>query len=162
MKVSEYNKCVDIFSDNLYRFILKNYKDEDKSKDIVQEAFTRLWLKVEEVSFEKAKSYLFTTAYNLMIDMIRREKKQGRFDEVDQQLHAYHGNYSDLNEILHEACDKLPVIQKSAVLLRDYEGYSYEDIAQILNLSDSQVKVYIFRARKFLKSYLGSIENVLE
>ena len=162
MKVSEYNTCVDSFSDNLFRFIIKNYKDEEKSKDVVQESYARLWVKVEEVAFEKAKSYLFTTAYRIMIDMIRREKKQGTFDEVDPSQHMHTNSYSDLNEILHTALEKLPTIQKSAILLRDYEGYSYEDIGKILDLTESQVKVYLYRARKFLKSYLGSIEKVLE
>jgi len=55
----------------------------------------------------------------------------------------------------------LPEIQRSVVLLRDYEGYSYNEIAEITGLSESQVKVYIFRARTFLKNYIGSLEIVI-
>ena len=69
--------------------------------------------------------------------------------------------YSDLKEILNEALEKLPEIQKSVVLLRDYEGYNYTEIGEITGLKESQVKVYIFRARKFLKEYIGAMENVI-
>ncbi|MEA3444640.1 MAG: sigma factor-like helix-turn-helix DNA-binding protein, partial [Bacteroidota bacterium] len=51
--------------------------------------------------------------------------------------------------------------QRSVVVLRDYEGYSYKEIAEITELSESQVKVYIYRARLFLKNYIGSTEAVV-
>lgn len=161
MNVSEYNKCVDIFSDNLYRFILKNIRDTEKAKDVVQETFTRLWTKHENVEFSKAKSYVFTSGYHIMIDMIRKDKRSGDFNEVHENMHQTDRQYSDLNEILHEALDKLPEVQKSVILLRDYEGYSYDEISEITGLSESQVKVYIFRGRKFLKKYIVSMELVM-
>jgi len=74
---------------------------------------------------------------------------------------SHNRQYSDLKEILNEALNKLPEIQKSVVLLRDYEGYSYEEIGEITGLKEAQVKVYIFRARTFLKNYIGSIEKVV-
>ena len=51
MTTAEYNNCVDLYSDGVYRFILKNTKDIDKAKDVVQETFVRLWNKVEEVDY---------------------------------------------------------------------------------------------------------------
>ncbi len=72
-----------------------------------------------------------------------------------------HRPYNDLKEILDEALHRLPDIQKSLILLRDYEGYSYEEIGKITDLSESQVKVYIFRGRIALKNYLVSIENLV-
>jgi RNA polymerase sigma-70 factor (ECF subfamily) len=54
----------------------------------------------------------------------------------------------------------LPPDQQSALLLRDYEGYSYKEISEITGLNEAQVKVYIYRARVFLKNYLVKIENV--
>jgi RNA polymerase sigma factor (sigma-70 family) len=62
---------------------------------------------------------------------------------------------------LHEALNTLPEIQKSVILMRDYEGYNYDEIAEMTKLSLSQVKVYIFRGRQKLKQYLGSIEMVI-
>jgi RNA polymerase sigma factor (sigma-70 family) len=161
MNTAEYNQSVDQFSDNVYRFILKNLKDEEKSKDVVQEAYIRLWNKVGEVDNQKVKSYLFTTAYRIMIDTIRRDKKQGDFSEVDVNLYTNENEYSDLNEILHRALDNLPQVQRAVVLLRDYEGYAYAEIGELMNLTEAQVKVYIYRARKFLRTYIGSIEQVL-
>jgi RNA polymerase sigma factor (sigma-70 family) len=161
MTIGEFNNCVDIYSDNIYRFILKNLKDEDKSKDIVQDTFEKMWMKVDLVNYEKAKSYLFTTAYHTMIDLIRREKKFGDFESIKLNDYSHTEQYSDINEILHEAISKLPDIQRSVIMLRDYEGYSYEEIAEITGLNESQVKVYIYRGRMFLKQYIGKLEVII-
>lgn len=161
MTVSEYNNCVDQYADNLFRFIVKNIRNEEKAKDIVQDTFEKLWRKYVEVSFDKSKSYLFTTGYRTMIDLIRRDKKQGDFDSVKAEKLSHTEQYNDLNEILLEALNLLPEIQKSVVLLRDYEGYSYQEISEITELSESQVKVYIYRARVALKKYLVSIDYLV-
>jgi RNA polymerase sigma factor (sigma-70 family) len=161
MNTQEYNTCVDQYSDNIYRFILKNVKNSDKAKDIVQDTYEKLWIKIDTVSYDKVKSYLFTTAYHTMIDLIRREKKQGDFNSVKPDHYSHNEQYSDLNEVLHEAINKLPEDQRSVIMLRDYEGYSYEEISEITGLSESQVKVYIFRGRVFLKNYIGSLESVI-
>jgi RNA polymerase sigma-70 factor (ECF subfamily) len=161
MTTTEYNCCVDDFADGVYRFILKNIKDEDKAKDIVQDSFIKMWDKVADISYEKARSYLFTTAYHTMIDQIRREKKQTTLDDAFLKSLTIENHYSDLKEVLDAALEQLPEIQKSVILLRDYEGYSYDEIGEITNLNESQVKVYIYRARLFLKNYIGELERVL-
>ncbi len=161
MTAEEYNYCVNAHSDNVYRFILKSIRDVDKAKDIVQDSYEKLWIKRSEVSYEKSKSYLFSIAYHTMIDQIRRDKRIGSFDEVKPVSFSHSEQYSDLNELLHRAVEQLPEIQKNVLLLRDYEGYSYEEIGEITGLNESQVKVYIYRARVFLKSYIGSLEAVI-
>lgn len=161
MTVDQYNLSVDKYSDNLYRFLLKNIHDEDKACDIVQESFEKLWLKVESVSYDKVKSYLFSTGYHTMIDLIRREKKMASFENVNLESYSHTEQFTDLNEVLHKALSLLPEIQRSVILLRDYEGYSYEEIGEITGLNESQVKVYIFRARAFLKNYIVSLETVI-
>jgi RNA polymerase sigma-70 factor (ECF subfamily) len=161
MKVEEYNIIVREYADNVYRFILRNLRDEEKARDIVQDAFEKMWKKVEEISFEKGKSYLFTTAYRTMIDRIRRDKKQGEWEEAPEPSIRATQQYSDLSDILQEALARLPEVQRSVVMLRDYEGYEYQEISEITTLSLSQVKVYIFRARKALKDYLVSVDTVI-
>jgi RNA polymerase sigma factor (sigma-70 family) len=161
MTVSEYNSCVDAYADGLYRFILKHIKDKDIAKDIVQDTFEKVWLKHEGIDAAKSKSYLFTVGYHTLVDYTRRAKKQTTFDEVDFNAHKHEKQYSDLKEILNAGLEQLPEIQKTVLLLRDYEGYDYAEIGNITNLSESQVKVYIFRARTFLKNYIGKIEAVL-
>ena len=93
--------------------------------------------------------------------MIRKEKRLTGFEteKHDKPVHADH--YSGLAQILEEAVAKLPADQRSVIMLRDYEGYSYDEIADITGLTESQVKVYIFRGRMFLKNYIGSIEAVI-
>ncbi len=154
MTTVEYNASVDMFSDNIYRFILKHTRDVEKSKDIVQETYTRLWQKIHEIKFETVKSYLFTIAYRIMIDIYRKEKRIGSMDDLNYQDLSHDRQYSDLKEILDKAIKILPEVQRTVVLLRDYEGYNYSEIGEICNLNESQVKVYIYRARKKLKEYL--------
>jgi RNA polymerase sigma factor (sigma-70 family) len=161
MNVSEYNDCVRDYSDNLFRFIVKNVRDEDWARDIVQDSFEKLWKKFDEVDPLKAKSYLFTTGYRTMIDQIRRNKKKGNFDDVSELDYSTDENYSDLSEILNKALERLPETQKTVVMLRDYEGYSYKEIEEITGLGEAQVKVYIYRARITLKNYLVRMDVVI-
>ncbi len=161
MTVEEFNKTVDLYADQLYRFILKSIKDEEKARDIVQDTYEKLWIKVSDVASTNAKSYMFTTAYHTMIDRIRRDKKQAEYTEEKERTLSHTRQYSDLKEVLEDALAKLPEIQRSVILLRDYEGYSYQEIGGITGLNESQVKVYIFRARASLKNYIVAMENVI-
>ena len=79
---------------------------------------------------------------------------------IEQEM-IYESQYSDLNEILQDALKRLPGQQKTAVMLRDYEGYSYKEIGDITGLSEAQVKINIYRGRLALKSYIGKIETIL-
>lgn len=160
MTISEYNTAVDQFSDNIFRFALKHLKNEMSAKDIVQETFTKVWIKHEEVSFEKVKSYLFTTAYHAIVDWIKKDGRNGDIDKNSGSSPEFSISF-DLQEVLNEALDRLPEIQKTVVLLRDYEGYNYNEIAEITGLNESQVKVYIFRARQALKEYIRRVDLVV-
>ena len=161
MTVEDYNSAVDTYADNLYRFILKNLKDVSLAEDIIQDTYEKLWIKLEEVSARKVKSYLFTSAYHTMIDYIRREKRQLYVDQAYLQGESREEHYSDLGEVLERAVQNLPADQRAVLMLRDYEGYSYKEIAEITGLSVPQVKVYIYRARVSLKAYIGSMEKVI-
>ncbi len=161
MTVAEFNTCVDLYADSLYRFILKNVRDADKAKDIVQDTYEKLWLKVSEVASTNSKSYMFTTAYRTMIDRLRKDAKQEPFQETDNFKLTAKNTYSDVKEVLNEALSQLPEIQRSVLLLRDYEGYNYAEIGSITGLNESQVKVYIYRARVFLKEYIGSLDTII-
>jgi RNA polymerase sigma factor (sigma-70 family) len=161
MTVREYNRSVEDFADQVYRFIFGNLKDEEQSNDIVQDSYERLWLHLTELEYPVVKSWLFSTAYHIMIDIIRKEKRLADMESVNDKDLIYESQYSDLSEILHKAIDLLPEQQRSSVLLRDYEGYSYKEIAEITGMSEAQVKINIYRARVTLKNYIGKIETVL-
>jgi len=161
MNSKEYNQSVDLYSDNVYRFILKNIRDGDRARDIVQDSYEKLWRNLENVNSEKVKSYLFTTAYHILIDMIRKDKRQTSIEDYKLLEETHDEQYTDLAEVLNEAAKRLPDIQRTVILLRDYEGYSYKEIGEVTLLSEAQVKVYIYRARVFLKNYIGKIELVV-
>jgi len=161
MTLEEYNKAVDQYADNVYRFVLKNCKTEVLAQDVVQDSFEKLWMKMDTVEAEKVKSYLFTTAYHTMLDLLRKENRMGEFNKDEEESVSHEDQYSGLSEVLEEALGRLPEIQRSVVLLRDYEGYSYEEIGEITGLNESQVKVYIYRARLSLKNYLVKMENII-
>jgi len=161
MTVKEYNQCVDSYADGLYRFILKNIKDTDSAQDIVQDTFEKVWLKLDEVSAETAKSYLFTVAYRTMIDQIRKDKFSTDFNEEIHNNQYTYNTFNDLKTVIDLALKTLSHIQRSVILLRDYEGYSYEEIGEITGMNQSQVKIHIYRGRMALKNYLGKLENVM-
>lgn len=161
MTLAEYNQCVDDHADGVYRFIMKQIRDKDAAKDIVQDSFEKMWRKIESIDAAKAKTYLFTTAYHTLVDYTRKNSKSAKMNEVDLNQHSHTSQYSDLKEILNQGLEQLPEIQKTVLLLRDYEGYDYIEIGKITQLTESQVKVYIFRARTFLKNYIGKMESVI-
>lgn len=160
MTDKEYNECVNCYADNVYRFILKNLRNEEDARDVVQSAFEKLWRNREDIIYEKSKSYLFTVAYNQMIDQIRKGKRVVLKEELREEMIVDAPKHS-LKKILEAALGRLNETQRSLVMLKDYEGYSYEEIGKITGLSDSQVKVYLHRARLQLKEYLVKIENVI-
>jgi RNA polymerase sigma factor (sigma-70 family) len=161
MTVKEYNRSVEEFADSVYRFIRGNLKDDERANDIVQDSYERLWGHVAEIEYTVVKSWLFTTAYHIMIDIIRKEKRMTNLELIHEKEMIYESQYNDLNEILHKALDHLSEQQKISVMLRDYEGYNYKEIGEIMGLSEAQVKINIYRGRVALKNFIGKIETVL-
>jgi len=161
MTVKEYNRSVEEYADSVYRFIRASLKDDDRTNDIVQDSFEKLWRHVAEIEYHVVKQWLFSTAYHTMIDIIRKEKRMTALEDSYEINMSHDSQYSDLNEILHQAIDRLPDQQKTSVLLRDYEGYSYREIGEITKQSEAQVKINIYRGRLALKSYIRKIETVL-
>jgi len=161
MTITEYNGCVECFSDGVYRFILKSLRDEEAARDIVQESFLRLWENRESVIDGKEKSYLFTIAYRLVIDHVRIRDRYAGSDALNYKSSGSDAGYNNLSEILSQALDTLNDMQRNLILLRDYEGYSYKEIGEMTGLTEPQVKVYIFRARNQLKEKIGPISNII-
>jgi RNA polymerase sigma-70 factor (ECF subfamily) len=161
MTLADYNRAVDAWADALYRYALKNIRSAMTAKDIVQDCYEKLWVHRELVDSSKVKSWLFTTAYHTMVDGIRKSQREILTGNTKLPERSFEHGFSDLREVLNQAVDKLPEVQKSVLLLRDYEGYSYREIGEITGLSEAQVKVYIYRSRVFLKNYIGTIDAVL-
>ncbi len=161
MTEKEYNQCVGLYADSVYRFILKNIGHKENAQDVVQTAFEKLWINREQIDNERSKSYLFTVAYHQMIDHIRKHKRITLQEDFKEEADTIDKQQYNVKKILDEALHKLSETQRSLVLLKDYEGYTYEEIGKITGLSESQVKVYLHRARLQLKNYLVRKENVI-
>lgn len=161
MTEKEYNQCVRDHSDQVFRFIVRNLRNREDARDVVQTAFEKMWANRSNVDAARCKSFLFTVAYHAMIDHLRRERSTVD-PHAAESLPAATGSGTQVKRMLELALDRLNDVQRSLVLLKDYEGYSYQEIGAITGLNESQVKVYLHRARLQLKNYIVRPENILE
>jgi RNA polymerase sigma-70 factor (ECF subfamily) len=145
----------------LFGFSLKFLKSKDDAEDIVQDVFEKLWLNRDKVEFEKAKSWMFTTAYHAMINYRNRSKRMSYDTDKIPELAQTERAGFESKEVVERVVSILPPLQKSIILLRDIEGYSYEEIGGILEISESQVKVYLFRARNKIKKQLKDSRSLV-
>jgi RNA polymerase sigma factor (sigma-70 family) len=159
MDVEAYSRSVKDHSDGLFRYVVKHLRDRDEAKDIVQECFLRLWMRLDQVAVTGARSYLFTTAHHLVVDRTRRRKRVDRYDAGHEHVHTTQQPKAGLGDAIDRALAHLTPLQRSLILLRDREGHSYQDVATITGLDMTQVKVYLFRARKAMQAQLGSLEQ---
>ena len=86
-----------------------------------------------------------------MIDHIRKVKRIQLREEFSEDMKVQNRPVNNLKKVLDDALARLSETQRTLVLLKDYEGYSYEEIGKITDLNESQVKVYLHRARLQLK-----------
>ena len=154
MKRNDYNIIVKEHANSLYGFALKFLRSSEDAADIVQDVYEKLWLNREKVEKEKAKSWMFTCAYNAMINFSTKRKRMTYDSEGLPERGEEVKDTFESREVVDRAVNILPPIQKSIILLRDLEGYTYEEIGDILDLTQSQVKVYLFRARNKIKNKL--------
>jgi RNA polymerase sigma-70 factor (ECF subfamily) len=162
MTPAQYNHCVKEYADGVFRYIVKNLKDRDEAQNIVQNTFEKVWIKREDVIFEKAKSYIFTIAYREMIDAMRYKKKFTDMEQInDEQFKTSNTNYTGVKALVDKLVNKLPENQKTVILLRDYEGHDYRTIGEITGMTEAQVKINLFRARQYLKECIGKLEVLI-
>lgn len=153
MNTREYNRCVDLYSDNLYRFVFGITRQRTVAEDIIQESFARLWECKSKVENGKDKSYLFTIAYRLAISELRSRNRTYSSDWLSELISATK-EYDNMTELLYKALDTLSDTQRSMIMLCDWEGYSYNEIADITQNTLPQVKINIHRARNTIKTLL--------
>jgi RNA polymerase sigma factor (sigma-70 family) len=152
MNTNEYNEIVDLWSDRIFGYVLKLVRDTALAEDIVQDVYEKLWKKKDEVLIDKAKSYLFTSAYHAVVDWSRRESH--RRSVVAEAATVEQDHSHELKKLIDKGLEQMSLQHKQLILLRDYEEYSYAEIGEITGLSESMVKVSLFRARKQLKEFI--------
>lgn len=152
--------------DKLFRLALRITFDRAEAEDVVQDTMIRVWNKREEwTQFGSIEAYCLTVAKNLAID--RSQKKEAQNVELTPEMEEeseISGPYDQLvnNErmsIIHRLINELPEKQRLIMQLRDIERESYKEIAKILNLTEEQVKVNLFRARQKVKQRYLEIDE---
>ena len=142
-------------------------RGQASAQDIAQESFMRLYkLGQGALPREEARFWLFRVARNLAINELSRRETRGKFVRRVRELFrqrepdpAAHLELEERKQVLLELLKTLPEHQRAALLLREQEEMSYREIARVLNISESKVKVDIFRARTSLRARLNELVN---
>lgn len=152
--------------DKLFRVALRITLDRAEAEDVVQDTMIRVWNKREEwTELDSIEAYCLTVCKNLAID--RSQKMVAQSVELTPYLEQSadaSGPYDQLVNseqlsLVHKLINELPETQKLIVQLRDVEGQSYKEIANVLQITEDQVKVNLFRARQKIKQRYSDIDN---
>ena len=145
------------FSD-IYRFLFSLCHNHHTAEDLVQETFFRAHLHIEDYQSESVKAWLFTVAYHSYIDYYRKQKRvsirgQGFFSKLFDKKRTVEETVvveEEIRELL-DAVNALPEKHKMAVLLCDFNQLTYQETADVMEVSVTYVKVLLFRGRQALR-----------
>lgn len=166
MRKIDFRKDVLPLKDKLFRLAYRITFDRMEAEDIVQETMIRMWDRREEIgNITSIEAFCLVVARNLAID--RSQKKEAQNLKIDTQAEAISdavGPYESLinkerMDIINRLIAKLPEKQRVIFQLRDIEGHTYKEIAEILKLSEEQVKVNLFRARQKIRQQYKEIDG---
>ena len=152
--------------DKLFRLALRITFDSSEAEDIVQDTLIKVWDKRDEwQQIESIESYCMTITRNLAID--RSQKMEARNMELRPEAQEMPDTLTpeklfeqdEQLRLIHQAINSLPEKQRTIVQLRDIEGKSYKEIAEILGITEEQVKVNLFRARQRIKTEINGIND---
>lgn len=148
----------------LFRFALRITRDVNEAEDIVQDAMLKIWNKREEwESIDNMEAYCYRMVKNLVWDRVQSKDYQnetyevGLHDGSDPQNPLSKMVQKEQIQLIHKLMTRLPDAQKATMQLRDIEGLSYLEIAEILSISESQVKNNLFRGRQKIKQLFEKI-----
>lgn len=141
--------------------------DNSQAEDIVQEAFMRLWEQRSHIRIGTAKSWLFKVIRNLCLDYLKKSKPDYLGDNselealsgIDNKTPEKHFNMSVEIKQIQNALMKLKEPGKSLLIMREIEQMNYQEISELLELSPSQVKVYLHRARTRLRQIMSELHE---
>ena len=153
--------------DKLFRFAFRLLQNVQEAEDIVQDVMVRVWQKREEWAlWQSVEAYCMTATRNSCLDRIRRKKlisvqeeKALHVSSTDKDPYEHMLNKEILTQI-RKCVDSLPENQQQVVHLREIEGFSYNEIAALLNMSLEQVKTNLFRGRNAIKKSITKEEGL--
>jgi RNA polymerase sigma-70 factor (ECF subfamily) len=144
------------YAPDVYRFALYLSSERGEAEDITSETFVRAWTSPDPIVMATVKSYLFTIARNLFLQGRRKKSRHVALSDELRDPHAGPYVQAEQKEKLHSVMaelQSLPEASRSALLMRAVDGMAYEEIALVLGLSLSAVKVKIHRARLALTGW---------
>ena len=145
--------------DPLFRLALRITLDRHEAEDIVQETLVRLWERRDQWNeIENIRSFALSVCHRMAIDNVRQRQLHVQKEQeiVEHQLGIQHTDEPDERlDLVHRLINQLPEVQRTVMQLRDIEGLRYDEIAQATGLSETQVKVYLHRARTRIKDAIG-------
>ena len=155
MKKHEYNFVIDELSAQLYRYAFHFLRNQEDAKDIIQDVFEKMWLNRKTIELETVKPWLYRCTHNAMVNFVAKKSRTSYMSnqELPKTTSPFDSSFESM-QVVDRMVSILPPTQKSIILLRDIEGYTYKEIGLILDLSATQVKVYLFRARMKIKKQL--------
>ncbi len=156
---SFYNKHVQ----NLFQFLYYKFGEKLNPDDKVQEAFLKVWQNCHKISLDKAKSYLYTTANNLMLNQVNHEKVKLKYQEIPKQEFTNESpeflmEENQYYEKLQNAIANLTEAQRVAFLLNRVEGKRFKEIAEILEISVKAVEKRVYGALKKLREDIKELK----
>ena len=158
-----YQKLYDAYERPLYVYCCRLLTSEVEAQDIFQDIWIRMFkLRGEKLAVKKFSGLLFTVARNLCLNQIRNRKPHSHLSLDDMPLDAQASLRSvdfeeaDLREMMQKALMQLPFNQREAFILREYSGYSYQEIAEIMGSSMINVKTRAWRARERLRKIVSA------
>ena len=162
MKELSFRNDVLPLKDRLFRLAMRITLVREDAEDMVQETLIRLWKSMQEgTQIDNLEAFALTVCRNLCLDyMARREQQNVAFDEeLHDRPDATRSPYDDIvrseqSARLNALINTLPEKQRTAMQLRDIEGRTYRETADIMQISESDVKVNIFRARRAVREHL--------
>ena len=146
------------WADGVLRFVMRCGSGRPEAEDAVQEAYARLWQRHDAVPSEKGRAFLMTVAYRYAMSRFRHAKvEQSHAEAWADEASCHPAEQLEQREAIEWALRRLPTEQKALLQLRDVEGFSYKEMADMLQLSEQQVQVYLFRARVAMRKMLQKL-----
>ena len=157
-----YNSIFNTQSKTVYNYIYYKFGNEEKSYDAVQEAFVKLWENCAKVAPEKAKSYLFTVANNLYLNVIKAEKVRLKYADrhsntVTNESPEFVLEEKQFQKKLDDALNALPENQRTTFLLNRIDGKKYAEIAELEGVSVKAIEKRMHLALKTLREQIEGI-----
>lgn len=159
--MDQFGELIKPFKDKMFRFALRMVGSTDVAEDVVQEVFIKLWKKRDYIDqIKNLEAWCMQLTRNLSIDKLRSKHRRtedldGHYELQDKGRNPEEKTISsDIYAKIRTMIQALPEKQKMVIQLRDIEGYSYQEIADTLELPLNQVKVNLFRARNTIKKQI--------